>query len=122
MPNNYNVALARLKSTENRLYKLGDDYMKLYDVSWNDMIDRNIAYKLSKKEIFNYDGPIHYIAHSEVLRESSSTHLRIVFDSSTSFKGHRLNDYWAKGPSIIKKHFFSTGGGKLNQGKWPTQI
>ena len=105
LPNNYNVARARLVSTENRLYKLGDDYMKLYDVSWNDMIDRKIAYRLNKNEIFNYDGPIHYIAHSEVLKESSSTPLRIVFDSSTSFKGHRLNDYWAKGPSIINDLF-----------------
>ena len=105
LPNNYNVAFARLVSTENRLAKLGDDYMKLYDISWNDMIDRKIAQKLNKNEIFNYNGPIHYIAHSEVLKESSSTPLRIVFDSSTSFKGHRLNDYWAKGPSIINDLF-----------------
>ena len=105
LPNNYSTAFARLVSTENRLKKMGDDYMKLYDDSWNDMIDRKIAYKLNKSEIFNYAGPIHYIAHSEVLKDSSSTPLRIVFDSSTSFKGHRLNDYWAKGPSIINDLF-----------------
>ena len=105
LPNNYAAAFARLKSTENRLNKLGDNYMKLYDTSWDDMINREIAYKLNKNEIFNYDGPIHYITHSEVLKESSSTPLRIVFDSSTSFKGHRLNDYWAKGPSIINDLF-----------------
>lgn len=43
-----------------------------------------------------------YIRHHEILKpESSFTPLRIVFDSSTQYFGHRLNLYWAKGPNML---------------------
>jgi hypothetical protein len=44
-----------------------------------------------------HKGPVQYIAHHEVLKpEPNSTPVRIVFNSSASFMGHVLNDYWAK--------------------------
>ncbi|CAC5362061.1 unnamed protein product [Mytilus coruscus] len=49
-----------------------------------------------------HSGPVHYIPHHEVLKpESKSTPLRIVFNSSSSYMGHTLNDYWAKGSNVI---------------------
>ena len=39
--------------------------------------------------------PVNYIAHHEVVRpEKKSTPVRIVFNSSASYEGHKLNDYW----------------------------
>ena len=49
-----------------------------------------------------HKGPVQYIPHHEVLRpESYTTPVRIVFNSSASFMGHVLNDYWAKGSNIM---------------------
>ena len=50
----------------------------------------------------NYDGPVHYIGHQEVLKQdSASTLCRIVFIASALYKNHVLNDYWAKGPDVL---------------------
>ncbi|XP_068235508.1 uncharacterized protein [Palaemon carinicauda] len=102
LPNNVAVAIARMKSTEKRLTKIGYKYTQLYKNQINDMLSRGVAIKLSWKEMNEYDGPIHYIHHHEVLKENStSTSVRIVFNSSADYKGHRLNDYWAKGPDLL---------------------
>ena len=66
------------------------------------MVDRGVARKLSRKELKDYKGPIHYISHHEVLKpDSKSTPVRIVFNSSANYMGHVLNDYWAKGPDLL---------------------
>ena len=63
------------------------------------MLDRKVARELSIVEMKSYDGPVHYITHHAVIkRESSSTPVRIVFNTSLNYKGHVLNDCWAKGP------------------------
>ena len=72
----------------------------------HDMIKRGIARKLSMEEMKRYEGPVHYLQHHEIVKPtSSSTPLRIVFNSSASFMGHALNDYWAKGPDVINNLF-----------------
>ena len=66
------------------------------------MIFRGVARKVNPKELPEYNGPIHYIAHHAVLKpESKSTPCRIVFKSSANFHGHVLNEYYAKGPDIM---------------------
>ena len=65
----------------------------------------NFARKLTKQELENYKGPVHYIAHHEVVRPEKTTPIRIVFNSSASFQGHRLNDYWMKGPDLLNSLF-----------------
>ena len=37
--------------------------------------------------------------------ESKSTPVRIVFNSSAEFHGHKLNDYWMKGPDLLNDLF-----------------
>ena len=60
----------------------------------------------SEEEIKTHEGPVHYIAHHEVLRpEKKSTPVRIVFNSSASYQGHKLNDYWLKGPDLLNNLF-----------------
>ncbi|CAC5404640.1 unnamed protein product [Mytilus coruscus] len=102
LPNNVNSAVSRLGSTEKRLLRNSLEYASAYDEQIMDMVKRGIARKLTKEEMEIHSGPVHYIPHHEVLKpESKSTPLRIVFNSSSSYMGHTLNDYWAKGSNVI---------------------
>ena len=66
------------------------------------MVQRGVTRKLTKEELINYKGPIHYISHHEVLKpDSKSTPVRIMFNSSANYMGHVLNEYWAKGPDLL---------------------
>ena len=101
LPNNRRVALAMLYSTERRLGK-NTQHATVYDSQVRDMVQRGVARKLTKEELNNYEGPIHYVSHHEVLKpDSKSTPVRIVFNSSANYMGHVLNEYWAKGPVLL---------------------
>ena len=74
----------------------------MYREQINDMINREVIRKLTQSEIDKYKGPVHYAPHHGVKKTSSaSTPLRIVFNSSANYMGHRLNDYWAKGADVL---------------------
>ena len=101
LPDNRRVALSMLYSTERRLGK-NTQHATVYDNQVRDMVQRGVARKLTKEELINYKGPIHYISHHEVLKpDSKSTPVRIVFNSSANYMGHVLNEYWAKGPDLL---------------------
>ena len=103
LPNNRCVALATLNATERRLGR-NDEYARLYSRQIEDMIDRKAARKVSEAELANYQGAKYYIAHHAVLKpESRTTPCRIVFNSSAQFHGLSLNDYLAKGPSLLNQ-------------------
>ena len=90
-----------LISTEKRLAK-NTTHAEVYQKQIEDMVSREVARKLTLKELKEYKGPIHYISHHEVLKpESKSTPVRIVFNSNARYMGHALNDYWAKGPHLL---------------------
>ncbi|XP_045117673.1 uncharacterized protein LOC123508205 [Portunus trituberculatus] len=77
--------------------------LEAYSDQIQDMVSRGVARKLTKEEIKNYKGPVHYLPHHEVLKpESKSTPIRIVFNSSASYMGHILNEYYAKGPDVLR--------------------
>ena len=77
-----------------------------YNNKMIEMEKMNFSSKLTEKEIQDYKGPVHYIPHHSVHRpDSTSTPLRIVFNSSSSYKGHGLNDYWPKGPDLLNDLF-----------------
>ena len=79
---------------------------KEYDKQITEMAELNFARKLSEDEVRNHQGPVHYIAHHEVFTpEKKSTPVRIVFNSSASYQGHKLNDYWLKGPDLLNNLF-----------------
>ena len=78
------------------------DIMQVYQSEMLDMVERGVVRKLSELEMRDYRGPVYYISHHEVLKPSSlTTPCRIVFNSSSNYRGHILNDYWAKGSSLI---------------------
>ena len=86
--------------TEKRLLKK-PAHAKVYQEKMRDMLHRQVARKLDQK-LLNYDGPVHYITHHDVLKEeSSTTPCRIVLNASANHCGHSLNDYWAKGLDLL---------------------
>ena len=70
-----------------------------------EMTEMQFARKLTKQELETYKGPVHYIAHHEIVRPEKTMPIHIVFNSSSSFQGHRLNDYWMKGPDLLNSLF-----------------
>ena len=66
------------------------------------MVDSGVACKLSAWTFLTYDGFMFYLSHHEVFKpESTTTPCRIVFNSSTNFKGYVLNNYWVKGSDLL---------------------
>ena len=66
------------------------------------MEEMTLSRKLTVEKIEHCEGPVHYIAHHMAVRpDSEITPLRIVFTSSSSYQGHKLNDYWLKGPDLL---------------------
>ena len=76
------------------------------NVPINLISEMNFARKLTKEQMTAYKGPIHYITHHEIIRQEKRTiRICIVFDSSASYQGHRLNDYWIEGPDLLNSLF-----------------
>lgn len=105
LPDNKGLAMKRLESTERRL-KRNPEQVAAYCKQMEEMETMKFARKLSKEEQNAYQGPVHYIPHHAVLRpDKKSTPVRIVFNSSSTFQGHTLNDYWKKGPDLLNGIF-----------------
>ncbi|XP_068723496.1 uncharacterized protein [Montipora capricornis] len=104
LPNNEAQAKKKLEAIESRLSKT-PEHAAAYDRQMMEMTEMQFARKLTKQELETYKGPIHYIAHHEIVRPEKTTPIRIVFNSSASFQGHRLNDYWIKGPDLLNSLF-----------------
>lgn len=105
LPNNKSQAKKKLEATERRLLK-NPDHAAAYDLQMVEMNHLQFSRRLTEKEAREYPGPVHFISHHEVLRpESKSTPVRIVFNSSAAFQGHKLNEYWMKGPDLLNDLF-----------------
>ena len=101
LPDNKVTAEAIMKSTEKRL-KRKPKHAEVYQAQIEDMLQRGAARKLTEEELKSYSGPVHYVSHHEVVKpDSKSTPCRIVFNASANYKGHALNNYWAKGPDLL---------------------
>jgi hypothetical protein len=105
LPDNYSQVLKKMGSTERRLSKQ-PAHAKSYDEQMQEMERMQFARKLTKDEIEEWKGPVHYVAHHAVIcPETKSTPVRIVFNSSASYNGHSLNEYWYKGPDLLNNLF-----------------
>ena len=105
LPDNRNQALKGLESTERRLSN-NPEQAEAYHKQMVEMEEMKFSCKLSKEEIEKYEGPVDYISHHAVIRpEKKSTPVRIVFNSSATYQGSRLNDYWKKGPDLLNSLF-----------------
>ena len=98
LPDNYNSAFATLQSTERALRK-DPQWAEVYSRQIQDMVERQVARKLTSDEIAAWQGPYFYISHLAVQNpKSTSTPVRIVFNSSQVTQGMSLNSCLAKGP------------------------
>ena len=96
LPDNRPLAMKQLESMQRHLKKDPEQGVA-YDKHMEEMKEMQFSRKLSKEEMDNYKGPVHYIPHHAVIRpEKKSTPVRIVFNSSSVCQGHTLNDYWLK--------------------------
>ena len=102
LPNNYQAAFATLRSTEKRL-QTDESWKQKYSEQIQDMADRGVARKLTKEEVSSWKGPVFYLSHLAVENpKSTSTPVRIVFNSSQPYKGMSLNSCLAKGPDSYR--------------------
>ena len=102
LPDNYPAALATLRNTEKRLLK-EPEWAKKYTEQVYDMQDRGVARILSQQELESWTGPRFYLSHLAVENpKSTTTPVRIVFNSSQIYKGVSLNSFLAKGPDSFK--------------------
>ena len=105
LPDNYDQVYKKLESTERRLQR-NPQYADDYDNQIKELEEMGFAKKLDESEIKSWQGPVHYIAHHAVIRpEKKSTPTRIVFNTSASYEGHVLNEYWYKGPDLLNNLF-----------------
>ena len=78
-----------------------DGLLNEYQEEMKKYIDRGTFVKLSQEELNMYEGPHQYITHHGVLRDSLTTHLRVVTNSSFDNNGHSLNSCLPKGPNSL---------------------
>ena len=102
LPDNYRAALATLKSTEKRL-KADPLWAEKYSMQILDMAERGVARQLTPEEMNAWTGPIFYLSHLAVENpKSTTTPVRIVFNSSQPYRGVSLNSCLAKGPDSYR--------------------
>ena len=91
LPDNYSQVVKKLESTERRLRK-NPEHAKMYKKQIKEMEEMNFARKLSRKEMEEWNGPVHYVSHHAVIRpEKKTTPIRIVFNSSAfSFRENHV--------------------------------
>ena len=89
-----------LESLEKRLQKA--KLTEMYEGQIVDFLDRGVISKMSKEEVEENPASF-YVPHNFVMKENSSTPLRIVTNSSykSPTSGLSLNDITLKGPSSL---------------------
>ena len=66
------------------------------------MVKQGVAERLRTSETQEYNGPIYYLSHQEVMMpDSDSTLHSIVINSSARYMNNILKDYRAKGPDLL---------------------
>ena len=99
---NYKQVVAVQTSIERRLVK--DDLVGDYNDEMRKAISAGSVKKLGVDDLVDYEGPVHYITHSPVLKPSSrSTKVRIVANSAlkNSHTGLSFNDCMESGPNAL---------------------
>lgn len=101
LPDNQHAVEATFRNTEKRLQK-EQIWKAAYREQIYEMVSRGAAVKLSKEEINSWKGPKWYINHLVAPNpHSTSTPVRIVWNSSQEFRGVSLNGLLHKGPDVL---------------------
>ena len=99
LPNNRGAAVRVAEKVWSSLKK--DGLLPAYNEQVQQILDRKAAVKLSKEEMADYEGPFQYISHHPVLKDSVSTPVRMVTNSSFNNAGNSLNSCLAAGPNSL---------------------
>ena len=80
-------------------------WRSVYETQLRDLVKRGFAREVSEKELTDWTssgGKIYYISHQMVVNPSSkSMPVKVVYNSSLSWKGQSLNTSWSKGPDML---------------------
>ena len=107
LEDNKEQVLNIMEKQENRFRKHKDKTAgkKFCDI-FQDLIDRGVLVEITEEEQKLWTGAVSYVTAHEVLKEdSSSTPIRLVFNSSLKYKGRSLNDMLMKGPNTLNDLF-----------------
>ena len=97
LPENYDVAEQRLKSTIVRLNK--KDVFRAYNGVFESWLAEDIIERVPEEEISRAG---HYLPHRPVIKMNSTTKIRPVFDASARKRGNpSLNQCLEKGPNLL---------------------
>ncbi|KAL1249502.1 hypothetical protein QQF64_020507 [Cirrhinus molitorella] len=78
------------------------EWQDVYAAQVHDMAERKAAKKLTKEMIENWKGPVWYVSHLVAPNpHSTTTPVRLVWNSSQKFKGLSMNDLLLKGPDVL---------------------
>ncbi|RXN38928.1 gag-pol fusion poly [Labeo rohita] len=101
LPDNRQAVEATFRNTEKHLEK-EPVWKAAYKEQVHEMVSRGAAVKLTREEIDNWKGPKWYISNLVAPNpHSSSTPVRIVWNSSQEFRGISLNGLLHKGPDVL---------------------
>ena len=99
LPYNRHSAVRVAEKVEKDLIK--DGLHDVYCEQIKQFLDRGVAVKLSSEEMRSWTGPCQYITHHGVLKDSVTTPLRVVTNSSFNNGGNSLNSCLACGPNSL---------------------
>lgn len=78
------------------------EWQSIYAAQVHDMVERRAATKLTREVIDSWNGPIWYVSHLVAPNpHSTTTPVRLVWNSSQKFKGLSMNDLLLKGPDVL---------------------
>ena len=78
-----------------------DGLLAAYNEQIMSQLERGVAIKLTEEEIGSWSGPFQYITHHAVLKDSVTTPVRVVSNSSFNNAGNTLNSCLATGPNSL---------------------
>ena len=78
-----------------------ENLLETYHEEIRKYIARGTFVELSDSEMIEYTGPINYITHHGVMKDSVTTPLRVVTNSSKKNGKFSLNDLMPKGPNSL---------------------
>ncbi len=100
LPNNYGLAMGRLKSLFNNRLKKDDALLQKYDALLKEQLQKGII-EVVTEETGNL---VHYLPHHPVVNpDRQTTKIRVVYDASAkqSAKHHSLNECQYSGPTLL---------------------
>ena len=106
LPNNRHVVVR----VAERLWKtlIKDGLLNTYHEEILKYIERGTFIKLDSEELSTYEGPTQYVTHHCVLKDSVTTPLRVVTNSSFDNNGNSLNSCLPKGPNSLNDMYAIT--------------